>query len=111
MTPTADTAFRALADPTRRRLLELLAAGRSSFGELSDELPVSDAAVSQQLRQLREARLVDRHQDGRRSSFVLRADGFAPVVDWLSRYERLWDDALGRLDAVVATSRDDEDAP
>lgn len=99
---TLDLAFRAVADPTRRRLLDLMADGQTSFAELAKPMPMSDAAVSQQLRTLREAGLVVRHQDGRNSYFTLVPGGLRDVAAWFARHEQLWDDALGRLDRLVA---------
>ncbi|MGD2070706.1 MAG: metalloregulator ArsR/SmtB family transcription factor [Gemmatimonadota bacterium] len=84
-------ALDALAEPTRRRLLDLLRERPRSVGEMADRVPVSQPAVSQHLAVLRDAGLVESTRDGTRRIYSLRPDGLGP----LRRYvESFWDAAL-----------------
>lgn len=88
---TYGKAIAALADPTRRAIVERLRLGPASVSELTDELPVSQPAVSQHLRVLREARLVERRSDGARRIYRLDGQGLAELRDYV---ESFWDDVL-----------------
>lgn len=76
-------AIEALADPTRRRVVELLSAGELSAGEIAAQFEHSRPAVSRQLRLLREAGVVDVRAEGTRRVYVLRRDPLADVEQWL----------------------------
>jgi DNA-binding transcriptional ArsR family regulator len=82
----------AVADPTRQAVLERLARGPASVAELAADLPVSRPAVSQHLRVLRDAELVDFDQHGTRNVYRIERSGLEPLRRWL---DHLWDDALG----------------
>lgn len=95
-----DAAFRAIADPSRRAILDLLANGRQTVSDLLGHFRFSQPALSKHLRILREARLVTSQTVGRRHWYALKADGLRSVADWLRHYERFWNrrlDALGEL--------------
>jgi len=81
----------ALADPTRRRVLEALRGGPRSVGELTDAVPVSQSAVSQHLRVLREAGLVSERRAGTRRLYRVEPDGLGELRAYLDGF---WDDAL-----------------
>lgn len=89
--------FAALADPTRRRIVELLADGERPAGALVEQFDISAPAVSQHLKTLREAGLVTVRIDGQRRIYALDPAGFAAVDAWLGRMRRFW---AGRLDAL-----------
>jgi DNA-binding transcriptional ArsR family regulator len=89
--------FGALADPTRRHLLERLAGTDLAVGELTAGLDISQAAVSQHLRVLREAGLVTARQDGRNVFYQLRPAGLTELRDWLAELERFWQARLAAL--------------
>jgi DNA-binding transcriptional ArsR family regulator len=89
--------FAALADGTRRHLLERLATADRSVSELMAGLDVSQAAVSQHLRVLREAGLVTARKDGRHRYYQLRPAGLAELRDWLDEMERFWQARLAAL--------------
>ncbi|HEU4521511.1 MAG TPA: metalloregulator ArsR/SmtB family transcription factor [Thermoanaerobaculia bacterium] len=93
---TYDQALTALADPTRRAILELLRDGPRSVGELASEMPVSRPAVSQHLAVLREAKLVSEERDGTRHIFRAEAEGLATLKRYLEDY---WGDILGKFAA------------
>ena len=88
-------AFDALHDPTRRRVLELLRDGERSVRELTDRVEVSQGAVSQHLRVLREAGLVAVRPQGTRRLYRVDPDGFGAIRAWVDSF---WD---GALDAFV----------
>ncbi len=91
------TTFEILAEPTRRRILDLLRERERSVGELVVALDLSQPGVSKHLRVLREAGLVVVRQDAQRRWYGLRPEPLAEVDAWLEPYRRLW---AGRLDAL-----------
>ena len=98
-------ALAALADPTRRELVELLAAGELAAGELADRFPVSRPAVSRHLRVLREAGLVRARVDGKRRLYALDPRPLRELDDWLEPYRDLWAQRLDALDTEIARGR------
>jgi DNA-binding transcriptional ArsR family regulator len=107
MTSTAATdVFRAVADPTRRRLLDLLRDGPKGFQDLHAEVPITKGGLSSQLKVLREVGLVERRQEGRTVSFALSPQPLADVAAWLQPYTRFWDAAFDRLGQVLEGSPD-----
>ena len=103
--PAEPDVFGALADPTRRLLLERLAVGECTVTELTEGLTMSQAAVSQHLRLLRGTGLVEVRQDGRFRRYRLRPEGFAALRDWLTELERFWSRRVAALDAYLAERR------
>lgn len=93
--------FRALADPTRRRILERLIAGERNASELREGLSVSQPAVSQHVAALRAAGLVRESRAGRHVNYSLDPQGLAPLLDWLARYRAFWPDRVDRLKKLV----------
>jgi DNA-binding transcriptional ArsR family regulator len=89
-------ALAALADPTRRAIFEQLGDGPRSVGAIARELPVSRPAVSQHLKQLKEAGLVTDHADGTRRIYRIDPAGLGVLRQWLDRF---WDDALAAFKA------------
>jgi len=81
----------ALADPTRRRVFERLRSGPASVGDLAAELPVSRPAVSQHLKALKMAGLVNDKPDGARRVYYIDPEGLGELRRWLDQF---WDDAL-----------------
>ena len=92
-----DRVFLALADPTRRRILDLLREGDHPVHALSRPFDMSRPAVSQHLRVLRDAGLVAVRREGREQRYRLRASALREAYDWLAHYERFW---KGRLEAL-----------
>jgi DNA-binding transcriptional ArsR family regulator len=91
-------AFAALADPTRRRVLERLAQGPRAVGEIAAGLPVSRPAVSQHLKVLKAAGLVSDRQDGARRIYAIDPKGLGATRAWLDQF---WDSALAALKAEI----------
>lgn len=94
--PTA-AVYRAIADPSRRHLLDELRAEPIRAGDLGAALPISQSALSQHLRVLRDAGLVDVDRHGRERWYRLTAEPLEEVAAWVSSYQRFWADALIRL--------------
>jgi DNA-binding transcriptional ArsR family regulator len=90
------TALAALADPTRRAIFEQLGNGPRSVGAIARGLPISRPAVSQHLKQLKEAGLVTDHADGTRRIYQIDPAGLGVLRQWLDRF---WDDALAAFKA------------
>lgn len=93
--------FRALADPTRRAVLERLAGGELNATQIRDGLEMSQPAVSQHLAVLRQAGLVSEERAGRNVRYRLRADGLSPLHDWLSRHRAFWPQRIDRLKTLL----------
>jgi DNA-binding transcriptional ArsR family regulator len=87
----------AVAEPTRRRILDLLLERERSVGELVDAIGISQPGVSKHLRVLREAGLVEARAEGRHRLYALDPDPLVELDVWLAPYRRLWAD---RLDAL-----------
>jgi DNA-binding transcriptional ArsR family regulator len=99
-----DEAFGALADPTRRRVLELLGKSPLRASELADALEASRPGMSRHLRVLREAGLVHEREDpldARARIYCLEPEAFSPVKHWLERVETFWMDQLESFKALA----------
>src|SRR5690348_4767291 len=94
-------AFAALADPTRRQIIELLAGGERSAGDVARRFAMTQPAVSQHLKALRDANLVRVRQDAQRRMYSLNANGLAEIDAWLSRYRRFWTKHLDALERAI----------
>ena len=90
-------AFAALADPTRRDLLERLATGEKTLSDLASPLPMSLMAVQKHVRVLEEAELVMTEKIGRSRHVHLRREGLHHVADWVANAETRWTESLDRL--------------
>ena len=88
----------AIADPTRRRIIELLAERDRTTGELVDEFDVSAPAISQHLNVLREAGLIQTRAEGKTRIQALNPAGLAEIEDWLNRTRRFWNQRLDALE-------------
>ncbi len=104
--PTLDV-FHAIADGTRRKLLDLLAGGERPVRDLVAQFEVSFAAVSQHLAVLRAAGLVSRRREGRRQIYRAEPAALAEVRDWLACHEEFWTDGLDRLERHLAADAKD----
>src|SRR5438445_12238842 len=85
-TPGRETTFQALADPTRRAVLDLLRQGRQPAGHIASAFPVSRPAISKHLRLLRRAHLVEEHREGRHRLYQLNPEPLKAVDHWLESY-------------------------
>jgi len=105
---TAD-AFNAVAEPRRRQILDLLAAGERPVNDLVRELSLGQPQVSKHLRVLREVGAVQVRDAGRQRLYRLNAPALKPIHDWVARYEQSWTDRFERLDAVLDELKDDDE--
>lgn len=102
--PVASLAFQAVADPTRRAVLDLLRTrGSLPAGGIAAAFPVSRPAISKHLRQLRKARLVHEHRQGRHRFYQLNPEPLRIVDDWLEYYRVFWNGKLDQLKIFVET--------
>jgi DNA-binding transcriptional ArsR family regulator len=100
-----EAVLRALADESRRTMLETLAAGPATVGELAALLPIARPGVSRHLRVLREEGLVEVRKEAQRRVYSLRLEPLAEVDAWLGRYRALWEHRLDALHTEVARGK------
>jgi DNA-binding transcriptional ArsR family regulator len=100
-----EAVLRAVADESRRTLLETLASGPATAGELAALLPIARPGVSRHLRVLRDAGLVEARQEAQRRVYSLRPEPLAEVDQWLGRYRSLWEQRLDALHTEVARGK------
>jgi DNA-binding transcriptional ArsR family regulator len=96
-------AFSALADPTRRAILQRLSSGEAGVVELAHGTRFTQPAITKHLKVLQRAGLITRTRDGQRRPARLQLDGLLPVDEWLRRAHADWSDRLDRLQAHLAT--------
>ena len=101
VTYSSEATFYALADPTRRAVLDLLRQGEQPAGRIALAFPVSRPAISKHLRQLRKARLVVEHRRGRHRMYQLNPAPLKAVDYWLEHYRRFWQINLANLKTFV----------
>lgn len=99
----------ALADPTRRAILERLADGEASVGELAEPFPISLQAVSKHLKVLERAGLITRTHSAQWRPCRLRREPFGQVIHWVQD-RRFWDESFDRLDEHLRNALDQEGA-
>lgn len=99
--------FAALADPTRLRIVEMLAAGERGAGEIAGEFAMSGPAVSQHLKVLREAGLIRVRPEAQRRIYTLDPQGFEALEDWLRRIRRFWGGRLDELERQLRAAPSD----
>lgn len=101
--PELDQLFAALADSTRRDIIELLlASGELSIGDIAAPFAISAPAISRHLQVLERAGLIERRVERQWRYVRVRADALRPVETWLSRQTRYWTKTLDRLEALAA---------
>ena len=103
VTYSPEATFHALADPTRRAVLDLLLQGRRPAGQIAGAFPVSRPAISRHLRLLRRAHLVEEHREGRHRFYQLNPEPLKAVDTWLDHYRVFWRASLASLKTFVET--------
>ena len=98
--------FEVLAEPTRRRILDLLRQEERPVGDLVGRLELSQPGVSKHLKVLRDAGLVEVRQDAQRRLYRVRAEPLAEIEAWLAPYRRLWAGTLDALERHLDTKED-----
>jgi DNA-binding transcriptional ArsR family regulator len=101
VTYSSEATFQALADPTRRAVLDLLRRGSQPAGEIAQAFPVSRPAISKHLRLLRRAHLVREHREGRHRVYQLNPEPLRAVDSWLDQYRNFWSMSLNNLKTFV----------
>jgi DNA-binding transcriptional ArsR family regulator len=102
------TTLKALSEPKRLRLVDVLAEGPHSVGELVKELELSQPLVSQHLGVLSEAGLVEVRREAQRRIYKLTAKPFKELDSWLEPYRRLWEAKFDRLDLLLDDEKREE---
>ena len=97
--------FETLADPSRRRIVEVLSHGERPVGDIVARAGIHQSGVSRHLRILQEAGFVTRRPDGQRRLYSLRPEPFRELEAWLGRYRDLWEGRLNRLGAALEERR------
>ena len=111
-----EATFQALADPTRRAVLDLLRRGSQPAGQIASAFPVSRPAISKHLRLLRRAHLVREHREGRNRVYQLNPEPLRAVDLWIEQYRVFWTANLNSLKAFVESeyekeTRDEQSSP
>jgi len=98
--------FRALADPTRRAIIEMLAERPRAIGDIASAFEVTRPAIAKHLRILAEGGVIAVEQKGRKRINRLNPRALKSAADWLSHFDRFWDDRLAKLKQVVEKKND-----
>ncbi|HEX2092727.1 MAG TPA: metalloregulator ArsR/SmtB family transcription factor [Longimicrobiaceae bacterium] len=107
--PTTRDAFNAVAEPRRREILDVLAAGERSVNELVARLGLAQPQVSKHLRVLREVGLVEARDEGRKRLYRLNTRPLKPIHDWVRKFERTWEERFEALDEVLDELKREEE--
>ncbi len=95
-------AFSVIADPTRRKILDLLTGGAHNAGEIAAHFPrLTQPGVSRHLRVLRDARLVDVTVHAQRRIYALKPEGLAELYEWVAKYQAMWPETLDALERYL----------
>jgi DNA-binding transcriptional ArsR family regulator len=108
VTYSAEATFHALADPTRRAVLDLLRQGSRPAGQIASSFTVSRPAISKHLRLLRRAHLVEERREGRNRFYQLNPEPLKAVDSWLNQYRVFWTASLNSLKSFVETEYEKE---
>jgi len=109
LSPRLDRAFHALADPTRRRIVERLAHGDHPVMEIAREFSISQPAITKHLDALERAGIIGRRRAGRQRICFLRPRGMESSVAWIARCRRLWNQRFDALDTLLADTTSAKD--
>lgn len=108
VTYSVEAAFAALADPTRRAVLDMLRHGNRPAGQIAQAFPISRPAISKHLRLLRRAHLVNERREGRNRVYQINPEPLKAVDQWLNHYRIFWQENLNSLKAFVETEYAEE---
>ncbi len=106
-----DDVFAALADPTRRRIVERLARRPLTIGQIGSEFPISQPAISRHVRVLEEAGLLQRTVEGRVHYCIISPQAMQEVSGWIERQRRYWNNALDRLESLLTKPSNEKRKP
>ncbi|NUQ86854.1 MAG: winged helix-turn-helix transcriptional regulator [Glycomyces artemisiae] len=105
---TTSDAFNAIAEPQRRRILDLLKGREMGVSELAGELDLPQPGVSKHLRVLREVELVRVRSDGKQRLYCLNVQALRPVQEWIGGFAQFWEASFDRLDEYVQELKEEE---
>ncbi len=111
VTYSSEATFNALADPTRRSVLDLLRKGSLPAGQIAHAFPISRPAISKHLRLLRRAHLVLERREGRHRLYQLNPEPLKAVDSWLEQYRAFWQTSLANLKTFVEAEYLKESSP
>ena len=100
--PAASSVYAAIADPTRRAILDRLRAGPVAVSEIASGFEMTRPAVSKHLRILTECELVTQEQKGREIYYRLEIDRMKEIDEWLEQYRKIWESRYEQLDTLLA---------
>ena len=106
---TTTDAFNAVAEPRRRQILDVLAGGERPVNDLVSHLDLAQPLVSKHLRVLREVGLVDVRGEGRQRIYRLNGRSLKPIHDWVTPFERTWEQRFDRMDGVLEELKQEEE--
>ena len=110
-TPTTTDAFNAVAEASRRQLLDVIGVGEVTVGELVERTGFSQPQVSKHLAVLKAVGVVRVRVDGRHRWYRVNGPALRPIHDWVRTFERTWNTRLDRLDDLLAELQHEEDRP
>jgi DNA-binding transcriptional ArsR family regulator len=98
---TTSDAFNAIAEPQRRRIIDLLAKGERSVNDIAETLGIRQPQASKHLKVLREVGLVIARDAGQQRLYSLNSEGLRPIYEWVTPFERIWSERYDRLDEIL----------
>jgi DNA-binding transcriptional ArsR family regulator len=103
--------FQVMADPTRRRIVEVLLLGEQQVGDVVDKAGVHQSGVSRHLRILHESGFVSMRPEGQRRLYALRPEPFREMDAWLGPYRKMWEERLDRFEAALLKKQQEKKRP
>jgi DNA-binding transcriptional ArsR family regulator len=100
--------FQAIADPTRRAILVLLAAQTMTAGAIAEKFDVARPTISKHMQVLSECELITANQKGREIYYEIRVDKMKEIEKWLAQFRAIWENRYNELDNLLSTLNDDE---
>jgi DNA-binding transcriptional ArsR family regulator len=98
---TTSDVFNAVAEPRRRRIIDLLAGGERSVNDIAEALGIRQPQASKHLKVLKEVGLVSARDAGQQRLYSLNSEGLRPIHEWVTPFERIWDERYDRLDEIL----------
>ena len=106
--PTTHDPFNAIAEPRRRRLLEVLGTKELSVNEIVEQVGWSQPSVSKHLGVLKQVGLVKERQEGRQRLYRVNAERLKPIYDWVAPFQQYWSEKFDRLDEILKGMQEKE---
>jgi len=100
--------FQAIADPTRRAILVLLAVQTMTAGAIADNFDVARPTISKHMQVLSECDLISANQKGREIYYEIKVDKMKDIDNWLAQFRKIWEDRYNQLDQLISTIKKNE---